>query len=110
MTEEEIEDMFELAKEWFSRAYSLEPTYTCPEMIWVAMPKSGASQVHTHLQVSLGFDIYYGNIERTRQGARLYAQLNNGRNYFKDYLYIHQVLGLTIPIGNAHILVHLVRY
>ncbi|CAF5178452.1 unnamed protein product, partial [Rotaria magnacalcarata] len=51
--------------------------------------------------------IYYGNIERTRQGARFYAQNNNGRNYFKDYLYIHQVLGLTIQIGNTNVIVHL---
>ncbi|CAF4756382.1 unnamed protein product, partial [Rotaria magnacalcarata] len=63
--------------------------------------------MHTHLQASLGFDIYYGNIERTRQGARFYAQNNKGRNYFKDYLYIHQVLGLTIQIGNTNVIVHL---
>ncbi|CAF0791586.1 unnamed protein product [Adineta ricciae] len=107
LTEDEIGDMFELAKEWFEKVYSTEPKYTCPEMIWDAMPKSGASQIHTHLQVSLGFDIYYGNIERTRQGARFYAQMNDGRNYFNDYLHIHQALELTIPIGNAHILVHL---
>ncbi|CAF5019753.1 unnamed protein product, partial [Rotaria sp. Silwood1] len=107
LAEAEIADMFELALEWFRRAYSIEPMYTCPEMIWDAMPKSGASQMHTHLQASLGFDIYYGNIERTRQGARFYAQRNNGRNYFNDYLYIHQMLGLTIQIGNAHIIVHL---
>ncbi|CAF3583204.1 unnamed protein product [Rotaria socialis] len=107
LTEDEIGDMFELAQEWFHKAYSMEPMYTCPEMIWDAMPKSGASQMHTHLQASLGFDIYYGNIERTRQGARFYAQNNNGRNYFKDYLYIHQVLGLTIQIGNTTVIVHL---
>ncbi|CAF1033146.1 unnamed protein product [Rotaria sordida] len=107
LTEAEIVDMFELVQEWLHKAYSIEPMYTCPEMIWDAMPKSGASQMHTHLQASLGFDIYYGNIERTRQGARFYAQRNNGRNYFNDYLYIHQVLGLTIPIGNAHIIIHL---
>ncbi|UJR23569.1 hypothetical protein I4U23_026557 [Adineta vaga] len=107
LTEDEIADMFELAKEWFEKVYSIESKYTCPEMIWDAMPKSGASQMHTHLQVSLGFDIYYGNIERTRQGARFYAQINNGRNYFNDYLHVHQALELTIPVGNAHILVHL---
>ncbi|CAF3833583.1 unnamed protein product [Rotaria magnacalcarata] len=107
LTEDEIGDMLELAQEWFHKAYSIEPMYTCPEMIWDAMPKSGASQMHTHLQASLGFDIYYGNIERTRQGARFYAQNNNGRNYFKDYLYIHQVLGLTIKIGNTNVIVHL---
>lgn len=100
--------MFELAKEWFAKAYSAEPSYTCPEMIWDAMPKSGASQVHTHLQVSLGYDIYYGNIERIRQGARQYAHVNGGRNYFSDYLAVHRALGLTIPIGDAHILIHLV--
>lgn len=108
LTENEIGQMFELAKEWFDKVYSIEPMYTCPEMIWDAMPKSGASQIHTHLQVSLGYDIYYGNIERTRQGARSYAQNTQGRNYFNDYLYIHQALGLTIPIGDVHIVVHLV--
>jgi galactose-1-phosphate uridylyltransferase len=110
LTEDELSDMFELAKEWFNKAYSLESSYSCPELIWDAMPKSGASQVHTHLQVSLGNDIYYGNIERTRQGARLYANQNDGRNYFKDYLYVHQCLGLTIPVGTARILVHLVGF
>ena len=109
LTEEEIGDMLELAQEWFQKAYSIEPMYTCPEMIWDAMPKSGASQIHTHLQASLGFDIYYGTIERTRQAARLYASSNRGSNYFNDYLYIHQALGLTIPIGSVQILVHLVR-
>lgn len=108
LSEEEIADMFELAKRWFAKAHSLEPSYTCPEMIWDAMPKSGASQMHTHLQVSLGFDIYYGNIERLRQGARQYAQANHQRNYFKDFLYVHQALGLTIPIGDVHLIVHLV--
>lgn len=107
LTEDEIVDMFELAQEWFSKAFAIEPMYTCPEMIWDAMPKSGASQVHTHLQVSLGYDIYYGNIERTRQAARIYAQMNDGRNYFNDFLYVHQALGLTIPIGNSQIVVHL---
>ncbi|CAF0743136.1 unnamed protein product [Adineta ricciae] len=107
LTEEEIADMFELTKEWFEKAYKTEPIYTCPEMIWDAMPKSGASQMHTHLQASLGYEIYYGNIERTRQGARLYGQMNDLRNYFSDYVYIHQVLGLTIPIGRAQIVVHL---
>ena len=110
LSENEIADMFELAKEWFKKAYRLEPSYTCPEMIWDAMPKSGASQMHTHLQVSLGYDIYYGNIERTRQGARQYAQFNNRRNYFNDFLSIHQALGLTIPVGDVHIVVHLVDH
>ncbi|CAF0748762.1 unnamed protein product [Adineta steineri] len=107
LTEDEIGDMFELAQTWFQKVYSIESMYTCPEMIWDAMPKSGASQVHTHLQVSLGMDIYYGNIERTRQGARHYAQINQGRNYFNDYLHIHHALDLTIPIGDAHIILHL---
>ncbi|CAF2236593.1 unnamed protein product [Rotaria magnacalcarata] len=107
LTEDEIGDMFKLAQEWFQKVYSIESMYTCPEMIWDAMPKSGASQVHTHLQVSLGYDIYYGNIERIRQGARLYAQMNNGKNYFNDYVYVHQALGLTIPIGNVRIIIHL---
>lgn len=107
LTEDEIADMFELTQQWFRKVYSIEPTYTCPEMIWDAMPKSGASQMHTHLQASLGMDIYYGYIERTRQGARIYSQENYGRNYFNDYLFVHQALGLTIPIGNAHIIVHL---
>lgn len=109
LTEDELADMFELTQQWFAKVYSIEPMYTCPEMIWDAMPKSGASQMHTHLQASLGMDIYYGYIERTRQGARIYSQENNGRNYFNDYLSVHQALGLTIPIGNAHIIVHLVR-
>ena len=100
--------MFELTQEWFHKAYSIEPKYTCPEMIWDAMPKSGASQMHTHLQASLGLDIYYGSIERTRQGARFYTQTNSGRNYFVDYFRVHQALGLTISIGNAHLIVHLV--
>jgi galactose-1-phosphate uridylyltransferase len=109
LSENEIVDMFELAQEWFRKAHAIEPMYACPEMIWDAMPKSGASQMHTHLQASLGSEIYYGNIERTRQGARSYAQTTDGRNYFNDYLYIHQALGLTIPVGKAQIVVHLVR-
>ncbi|CAF1089861.1 unnamed protein product, partial [Didymodactylos carnosus] len=86
LTKDELEDMFELCKEWFKKAHNLEREYSYPEMIWDAMPKSGASQIHTHLQVSLGKDSYYGTIERTRQASKQYAKDHPHKNYFNDYL------------------------
>ncbi|CAF1061312.1 unnamed protein product [Didymodactylos carnosus] len=86
LTQDELEDMFELSKKWFKKAHDLEREYMYPEMIWDAMPKAGASQIHTHIQVSLGKDSYYGVIERTRQGAKQYSKDHSHRNYFSDYL------------------------
>ena len=77
-------------------------------MIWDAMPKSGASQVHTHFQVSLGAKSYYGGMRRYLDASRRYFDLNK-RNYFDDFILLHKALGLTYSLDDATLIANLVR-
>ena len=71
------------------------------------MPKSGASQVHTHLQTSMGINAYYGGVRRLLEAAALYHEKNN-RDYFNDFILIHQALGLAKKINNTYLIINLV--
>ena len=102
--------MFTKACEWFNIVHALRPKYSCPHIVWDSNSLTGTSQIYSHFQGSIGMNVYYDTIERIIEAAKGYAQLNDENNYFTDYLRIHQALGLTIPIKNAHIIVHLVNF
>ncbi len=51
LNEIETIDMFNLALKWFDKVNLIDKNAKYPELLWDAMPKSGASQIHTHLQV-----------------------------------------------------------
>lgn len=101
--------MFILMQQWLQKVHSLEPSNMFPQMTWDSLPKSGGSQIHTHFQVTLGPNSYYGNIQRFLETAEVYSIQNPTSDYFTDYIEIHHALGLTIPIGTAQVLVHLVN-
>lgn len=86
----------------------IDPTAIYPQLIWDAMPKSGASQVHTHLQTSMGINNYYGGLRRLLEAAALY-HAKNERSYLDDFILVHKALGLAKKINNTYLIINMVR-
>lgn len=107
LTNDELLDMFNVATAWYQKANKIDKKAEYPEMIWDAMPKSGASQVHTHFQVSLGAKSYYGGMRRYLDASRRYFDLNK-RNYFDDFILLHKALGLTYSLDDATLIANLI--
>ncbi|KAI3379988.1 hypothetical protein SNEBB_000230 [Seison nebaliae] len=101
----DLEDMLALTQTWFNLVYEDNKDFVYPQAIWDAMPRSGASQIHTHLQSSVTHYSYYGTIEKQISAAWLYhkevksllskRQLIPANIYWRDLLLIHQSLGLV---------------
>ena len=72
------------------------------------MPKSGASQVHTHLQVSLGIVSYYGGMRRLLEASQRYQNIHK-RNYLEDFILLHKALGLANKYNDTYVVVNLVN-
>ena len=109
LTEEETIDMFDLSVKWFRRVNKEDESAVYPELIWDAMPKSGASQVHTHFQASVGIIGYYGAMRRWLDAASQYFS-ENGRSYMQDFILIHKALGLVYEFESILVIVNLVKY
>lgn len=99
--------MFNLALKWFDNVHKVDPNARYPEVLWDAMPKSGASQVHTHLQASMGTNSYYGGMERLKSASKQYYK-EFKRDYLDDFILIHQALGLSMAFNNTYVIVNLV--
>ena len=107
LSETEHMDMFDVALMWFEKIYTIDQTAIYRQLLWDAMPKSGASQVHTHLQASMGIGSYYGAMRRQLSAARNYYQAHS-RDYFYDFILVHKALGLAMSFNQTHVLVNLV--
>ncbi len=92
---------------WFKKINKLDLMAKYPEMIWDSMPKAGASQVHPHLQVSMGSTNYYGGMRRWLDAAMRYTNTHQ-RNFFDDFILIHKALGLTYKVNNVYVIANLV--
>merc|ERR1719468_162022 len=71
------------------------------------MMKAGASQVHPHLQISVGSMSYYGGMRRHLDASKRYYEAHR-RNYFDDFINLHKALGLTYSVDNAVLITNLV--
>lgn len=96
-----------MSDKWFRVVSDLDNLSRYPELIWDAMPKSGASQVHTHFQASMGQHSYYGVMRRWLHAAKNYEQ-DNQRNFIDDFIMIHKALGLVYEWNQIYIIVNLV--
>ncbi len=99
--------MFDVAIMWFKKVNSIDSTAIYPQLIWDAMPKSGASQIHTHLQTSMGIQSYYGVMRRHLKATSDYYN-DHKRDYFLDFILIHQALGLAMEFNQTFVVVNLV--
>lgn len=107
LSEEELVDMFMISLDWFRKVNEVDSTAIYPQLIWDAMPKSGASQVHTHLQTSMGINAYYGGLRRVLEAAALY-HAQNERYYFDDFILLHRALGLAKKINNTYLIINMI--
>lgn len=106
LTQEDILDMFNIAIQWFKKVYKLDKTAQCPAILWDVMPKSGASQVHPHFQLSISSK-NYGGIRRWLDASKHYYN-KIGRNFFEDFILIHKGLGLVHRNKNAYVIANLI--
>jgi galactose-1-phosphate uridylyltransferase len=109
LSEAQVFDMLQISLKWFEKVNSIDSNAKYPELIWDAMPKSGASQVHTHLQVSMGIGSYYGAMRRVLDASNNYFIMNQ-RNYFDDFILIHKALGLTSKFNQTYVILNMVRF
>lgn len=100
--------MDSLSLKWFQKVNDLEPSAQYPQIMWDAMPKSGASQVHPHLQVSMGMRTYYGCMRRWLEASGEYF-LSTYRDFFDDFLLIHKALGLVYELNDSYVILNIVR-
>lgn len=97
-----------MSLKWFQKVNEIDSTAQYPEAIWDAMSKAGASQFHTHLQVSMGFRSYYGLMRRWLDASSEYFLATN-RDFYDDFLLIHKALGLVYELNGCFVVVNLVR-
>ena len=109
LNQEEFVDMFSTALNWYKEVKKLDKNAKYPSLMWDVMPKSGASQVHPHFQTSLGVNNYYGALRRWLDASKRYYYDNN-RNFFDDFILIHNSLGLSYKYRSAYLIANLVRY
>ena len=96
-----------LSLKWFEKVNSINSKATYPELIWDAMPKSGASQVHTHLQSSMGEQAYYGMMRRWLYASARYFR-DNSHDFLQDFVLLHRALGLTYELNDVSVIVNLI--
>ncbi|KAI0986468.1 hypothetical protein GJ496_001095 [Pomphorhynchus laevis] len=102
----EFSDMFMLAIKWVNIVAKIDHNAVYPSLFWDAMSKSGASQIHTHLHVSLGRLRYCAVAERLIKAlGRYYEQFH--RDMLADFVYIHQFLDLTYKNKDAVLILNL---
>lgn len=107
-TEEQVVDAFRTAEEWLRRALSAqpEPAAVYPFVMWNCLPRSGASIVHAHMQVTLGEGGAYARVEQWRRAVEAYRRAR-GAPYLDDLHAAHAALGLAGAEGQTRWMAHL---
>jgi len=108
LTLEELQDMFNTARDWFYQVNDLNPKLKSPMMIWDTLPKGGASQIHPHFQVWLNQD-FLGQHRINLDASQQYLSLT-GRDYWTDMVQMHMDLGLAVREGDAVAMVPLTSH
>jgi hypothetical protein len=92
---EQLADYLDVALRWIQAAHAADPGATYPMITWNCLPKSGATIVHGHMQVSLARGMHYGRPELWRLAAERYRGAF-GASYFDDLAALHRALGLAL--------------
>ena len=85
----------------------IDPKAQYPDLSWDCMYKAGASQIHTHLQVSMGKNAYHGMMRRWLDAS---ARYNNDyeRDFLDDFVLIHKALGLVYEYKEVSVIVNII--
>jgi hypothetical protein len=92
----QLRDYLDIAWRWIIAANARDSEAIYPLITWNCLPKSGATQMHGHMQVFLGRGMHYVRAELWRRAAQSY-RADDGAGYFGDLFGIHQALGLALP-------------
>lgn len=92
-SQERLSDGLDTARRWLIEAHRSRPSAIYPFVMWNCLPRSGASQLHAHMQAALSEGCAYGRVELWRRSAVEYRQ-HYGRSYFEDFYAAHRSLGL----------------
>ena len=105
-TAAELGDAFTTAARWLAVAHQARPQAVYPFIMWNCLPRSGASQIHAHMQATVSEAVPYARVEAWRRAAAAYQQ-QHGRDYFATLYRVHAALGLTGTHGPVRWLAHL---
>jgi len=108
--ESQLSQLLDCAVLWFKEMHRQDPSLNFPMLVWDTFPKSGASQVHPHLQTWLGTAGYSGHFETNLREAIAYETLTESGNYWKDMTELHVALGLGVQHGDATAIVPLTSH
>lgn len=97
---EHLSDCFATALRWFQAAHAEDPQAQYPLIFWNCLPKAGASQMHGHIQLTLGSGMHYAHIELWRRAMAAY-HAEHQRSYIADLHAIHNALGLGLALPNG---------
>ena len=103
---EGLADVFTTAERWLDAAAGACPTAVYPFLMWNCLPRSGASQVHGHMQATLSEGGAYARVESWRRAAAAYRAAH-GEDYFAAFYAAHHALGLAGTHGAIRWLAHL---
>ena len=102
--QEEFSDYMETGFNWFMQMYyRFKQAAAFPFLMWNCMPRSGASQIHGHMQLLSTGDMPYAEIERLRLAKERYRRDYNS-DYLEDLFSIHESLGLGFQYNDAKII------
>ncbi len=99
-SQERVADAFETAKSWLGEAHQDRVEAIYPFIMWNCLPRSGASQMHAHMQVALGEGSAYARPETWRRASEAY-RLRYRRAYFDDLYAAHRSLGLAGSVSGT---------
>jgi hypothetical protein len=103
----EVADLLATARAWAAKCHAEDPQARFFFLMWNCLWKAGASIIHGHAQMTVARKFHYGRIERLRRDARAYGE-KYAKNYFDDFVAVHESLGLTARWGSVAALAHLV--
>jgi hypothetical protein len=101
-----LRDYLDTALRWLAAAHAHDPAAIYPLIVWNCLPKSGATQMHGHMQLLLGRGMPYARPELWRRAAQTY-RASYGVGYFGHLFATHRALGLALPRDDVRAFAHL---
>ncbi len=100
-----VEDIFQVAEEWFRKAHSYDDRYRYPFFMWNCLWRAGASIIHGHSQALISEEPY----TKPGQLFRLRKEYSSsfGSEYLEDLFSIHEKLGLGFESGGVRVMAYL---
>lgn len=100
----DLRGRFALADDWFDAASDEKHRY--PFLMWNCLWKSGASIVHSHMQLLLAKSRPYRRIDRLNRSAKIYKE-SFERDLYDDIHRAHDTVGLSLDLDGVDAYAHL---